>query len=51
MGTDQSWDWSRGSPVFLGPCGGLTQKIPPAIVNLVIVARVLDSQSIFIHIH
>lgn len=46
---DQSWNWSRGSPVFLGTDGSLTQT-PPTTGNLVIVARVFDSQTLFIHI-
>jgi hypothetical protein len=47
--TDSSWNWARGSPVFLGPQGTLTQT-PPSTGNLVVVARVLDSKTIFIHI-
>lgn len=47
--TDQSWNWVRGSPVFLGPLGTLTQ-IPPVTGNLVVVARVFDPKTLFIHI-
>lgn len=47
--TDQSWNWVRGSPVFLGAAGTLTQ-IPPITGFLVVVARVLDSKTLFIHI-
>lgn len=47
--SDQSWNWVRGSPVFLGAAGTLTQ-IPPSSGNLVTVARVLDSKTLFIHI-
>jgi hypothetical protein len=47
--TDSLWNWARGSPVFLGPQGTLTQT-PPSTGNLVVVARVLDSKTIFIHI-
>lgn len=45
--SDQSWNWVRGSPVFLGAAGTLTQ-IPPSSGNLVAVARVLDSKILFI---
>lgn len=47
--SDQSWNWVRGSPVFLGAAGTLTQ-IPPSSGNLVAVARVLDSKILFISI-
>ena len=47
--TDQSWNWVRGSPVFLGPLGTLTQ-IPPVTGHLVVVARVFDPKTLFIHI-
>lgn len=46
---DQSWNWVRGSPVFLGTAGMLTQ-IPPLTGNLITVARVLDPKTLFIHI-
>lgn len=47
--TDQSWNWVRGSPVFLGIDGTLTQ-IPQNTGYLVTVARVFDSKTLFIHI-
>ena len=47
--TDQSWSWVRGSPVFLGANGTLTQT-PPTAGNLVTVARVFDAKTLFIHI-
>lgn len=47
--SDQSWNWVRGSPVFLGSAGTLTQ-LPPSSGNLVAVARVLDSKTLFINI-
>jgi hypothetical protein len=47
--SDQSWNWVRGSPVFLGPLGTLTQT-PPSTGSLVTVARVLDPKTLFIHI-
>ena len=46
---DQSWNWVRGSPVFLGANGTLTQ-ISPITGYLVTVARVFDSKTLFIHI-
>ena len=46
---DQSWNWVRGSPVFLGPLGMLTQTSPLS-GYLVTVARVLDSKTLFINI-
>lgn len=47
--TSQSWTWVRGSPVFLGANGTLTQT-PPTIGYLVVVARVLSPQTLFVHI-
>ena len=47
--TDPSWNWVRGSPVFLGAEGTLTQT-PASTGNLVVVARVFSPQTIFIHI-
>jgi hypothetical protein len=47
--TDQSWNWVRGSPVFLGVDGTLTQT-PPVVGYLVAVARVLSTNTLFIEI-
>lgn len=47
--TDSSWNWSRGSPVFLGINGTLTQT-PPSSGYLVSVAKVLSPQTLFIEI-
>lgn len=47
--SDSSWNWARGSPIFLGTNGALTQT-PPSSGYLVVVATVLDPQTIFIQI-
>jgi hypothetical protein len=46
---DNSWNWVRGAPIFLGPNGALTQT-PPSSGYLVVVAKVLDPKTIFIQI-
>lgn len=47
--SDDSWNWARGSPIFLGLEGMLTQIVP---LNgfLITVASVLDSKTIFLQI-
>ena len=47
--SDASWNWARGSPVFLGTDGFLTQT-PPVIGYLTVVARVLSTKMLFIEI-
>lgn len=47
--TDQSWNWVRGSPVFLNINGTLSQNVPSTNF-LIVVARVLDSKTLFINI-
>jgi hypothetical protein len=47
--TDSSWSWIRGSPVFLGPNGTLTQ-VAPGTNYLVVVAKVLSPTTLFIQI-
>lgn len=47
--SDAGWNWVRGSPIFLGPSGTLTQT-PPSSGYLVVVAKVLDPQTIFLEI-
>jgi hypothetical protein len=47
--TDAAWNWVRGSPVFLGPNGTLTQ-IAPTANYLVVVGKVLSPQTLFIQI-
>jgi hypothetical protein len=47
--TDISWNWIKGAPIFLGVNGTLTQT-PPLTDYLVVVARVLSPQTLFIQI-
>lgn len=47
--SDESWNWVRGSPIFLGTNGTLTQTAP-LTGYLVVVAKVLDSKTIFVQI-
>lgn len=47
--TDASWNWAAGKPVFLGTNGGLTQ-VAPSSGYLVVVAKVLSPQTLFIQI-
>lgn len=47
--SDSNWGWALGLPVFLGPAGTLTQT-PPATGHMVVVAKVLQSDMLVIHI-